>query len=186
MLSNPLAEIDARPMPADTIQALWLSGFVRRWHSNDDWRLRESGEINGGHTQRVAILYACLFEPTVEGLLSCLLHDVGEVLSGDISAPAKRRVPMLGMGDKEASQIYFDALDMQDYGVKSPEVGLCDLLDAIMYAKYRAPELMARPDWIGDRGTCEAMAEALGVHATVCQLMDWDFVHMPQRVRHVP
>lgn len=166
-----------RPLPTHVIQKLWLSGFVRRWHSNDDWRLRESGEINGGHAQRVAILYAGLFDPTVEGLLLSILHDAPEVLSGDVSAPAKARIPELGTGDKQAAVQYWKALGLDNWSLKTDEVSLCDLLDAIMFARYRAPDLMDRHDWGADKMRCLAMAQKLGVYRTVDCLIRWEWKH---------
>lgn len=165
------------PIDVATIQKLWLSGFVRRWHSNDDWRLRESGEINGGHAQRVAILYFGLFEPTVEGLLTCLLHDAPEVLSGDVSAPAKAKVPELGEGDRKAAVLYWGGLGMNNWSAKTDEINLCDLLDAIMFARYRAPDLIYRKDWQADINRCLTMARDLKVRTKVQQLTRWEWQH---------
>ena len=83
----------------DDIRRLWSSGFVNRWHSNADHRLRMSGDMNGGHCHRVAMLYIGLFlyrrgtnemaADHLDNVMIALLHDAPEVISGDIPQPGR-------------------------------------------------------------------------------------------------
>ena len=160
--------------------ALWKSGFINRWHNNEDWRLRMSGDMNGGHTSRVAILYLGLFwyernvaedlSHLVHNLVVSLLHDAPERISGDIPQPGKMQVPELRSGDKAAEWAYWEGLGLSNYSKKSEEIGLCDLLDAIMFARSRAPERVDnQTDWCADKHTCLQMAENFGL----TQDVDW-------------
>jgi hypothetical protein len=160
---------------------LWASGFVNRWHNNKQAELRNAGDMVGGHAQRVAILYMELFGnslgmvETLRNLTICILHDAPEALSGDIPHPAKQKVPLLGNADKEAEAVFWDELGEPNFSVKSREVALCDLLDAILFMCLRKPGLLHRADWLKDAGTCTEMAHALGVGDDVVDLINHDW-----------
>lgn len=170
------------------IRRLWASGFVNRWHCNFDWRLRMSGDLNGGHCHRVMILYMGLFvhqKNTAEmiagyfaNFVTAALHDAPEVLSGDIPHPGKMAVPELKIGDKAAEVHYWRSVGSAvNWSTKSPELGVCDLLDAILFVKQRAPDLLEQKYWQGDVVVCLEMAAELGVHEEVFALIHepWEY-----------
>lgn len=180
---NPLMGVEAT-------MRLWASGFVRRFHCNADRRLRDSGDTNGGHTQRVAILYMCLFmaaRRTVDedafahlpALMIALLHDAPEVVSGDIPQPGKIRVPSLKDGDRAAESYYWNSIDAvwsdtKNWSTKTPELNLCDLLDAILFTKKEAPDRLTKLGWPKDIQLCLKMATDLGVYPMVYDLIHYE------------
>lgn len=164
-------------MKAESIYRLWDSGFVARWHSNSDSRLRNSHDLNQGHAGRVAILAYGLFHSTqardvLQMVMTALLHDAPEKLTGDVPHVGKQQIKELSVGDKIGARLW--ELDMQlPYFQKGPEVGLCDLLDAIMFMKKEAPELAEREDWKRDIAMCMKMAADLEVDDKVEMLIRW-------------
>lgn len=160
---------------------LWSSGFVNRWHNNPHAELRNSGDMVGGHAQRVAILYMELFGnslgmvETLRNLTTCILHDAPESISGDIPSPAKRFIPLLGTADKEAEAVYWSELDEPNFSVKSREVALCDLLDAVLFMVWKKPALLHREDWAADVDTVIEMAHALDLGEAVVNLINHDW-----------
>jgi len=167
--------------PTEKTAHLWASGFVNRWHNNKHAELRNSGDMVGGHAQRVAILYMELFGnalgmvETLRNLTVCILHDAPESLSGDIPSPAKRIVPLLGTADKEAEAVYWDDMEEPNFSVKSREVALCDFLDAILFMMMHKPHLMKRADWSEDIELCIEMAHGLGLGDEVVELINYDW-----------
>ena len=147
---------------------LWMSGFVNRWHSNFDHRLRMAHDMNGGHCSRVAILYLGVCSQNqsssqmLDDLLTAVLHDAPEQISGDIPSPAKGAIPNLRKADKECEALYWGALQGNNYSQKSPAIALCDLLDAVLFVKFHAPDLLERDDWKRDVAACYKMAQDLG------------------------
>lgn len=172
----------------EQIRKLWASGFVTRWHCNSDHRLRMSGDMNGGHCHRVAILYMGLFMHQRNNaemlaahsinLITALLHDAPEVISGDIPQPGKLAVPPLKDGDKATEQFYWGAVvgSGVNWSHKAPELTLCDLLDAILFVKQRAPDLLDH-SWRKDMDVCFDMARELGVFHEVEQLILGEWVY---------
>lgn len=174
-----------------SLMRLWNSGFVRRFHCNSDRRLRDSGDMNGGHAQRVAILYMGLFmgarrteqedaDVHLMNIMCALLHDAPEVVSGDIPQPGKVRVLELWTGDKAAEVMFWNMIAApwsgeSNWSKKSAHLNLCDLLDAILFTKKEAPDRLTKLGWPRDIELCLEMARDLGVEPTVRFLIETEF-----------
>ena len=65
----------------ERIRILWGSGFVNRWHSHPDPRLRNAQDTTAAHSQRVAILVSQLPTNallTNDDMLAAIIHDAPE------------------------------------------------------------------------------------------------------------
>jgi 5'-deoxynucleotidase YfbR-like HD superfamily hydrolase len=152
------------------ISKLWRSGFVNRWHSHPDPRLRNSGDTTAAHSQRVAILLMFLFPASDSRPRGqALLHDAPEMDLGDTPAGAKRADLDLCEAIHVAEASWWGAFaGMVDL---DPRVHLCDLLDAILLVKHVAPDLLARDDWRADIAKARHRADDLGVLPEVEDLL---------------
>ena len=164
---------------AERTRILWSSGFVNRWHTHDDPRLRNSQDETAGHAQRVAILYMRLWPIShhkelpvhlVEGLTAALLHDAPEVASGDMAHGFKRRNPEVHEWLHTFDRNWFARMGMCAPRM-DPLLKLCDHLDATMYVHRHAPEVLQRPDWVAMIAKDLELAEELGIHETVHELI---------------
>lgn len=164
---------------------LWKSGFVRRFHANPHAELRNSGDIVGGHSQRVAILYLGIFgkhEVTMDtlahNLVTALLHDAPETLSGDIPAPAKRIVKSLGVAAADVDDEFWRKNGEVNWSDKSPAISMCDLLDVVLFVRLHKPDILKRKDWVRDMDQLISMANELNVAREVTELvnMDWSLI----------
>ena len=156
-------------MKPDTI--LWKSGCVKRWHCNLDRELRESGDTTASHQWRCAMLLMMLHPLPSAHLLGCVLtHDVPEIVTGDIPAPAKIGV----MGEVLAVS---DAQVAESFGLPIPTdkdtrwLALVDRLDAYMWAREHAPYVLKTSEWMSTYAGILALSEALGVREKVEALM---------------
>ena len=142
---------------------LWRAGFVNRWHTNDSHALRNSQDINHAHQGRVALLMWELFpDCTRDDLLSCLVHDLPEKATGDMSGEAKRSNPAWAEMLHDAEMQWL--IDADAFVPGNPaRRRLCDVLDAYLFARMIDPSLMSRHDWIDQHGRILKMADALGV-----------------------
>jgi hypothetical protein len=150
-------------MGPDTIKTLWGSGFVNRWHSHPDARLRNAQDTTAAHAQRVAILLAGLFDVGLLDVLDALLHDAPECFTGD--APSTPKRAGLLSTDK-AETAWWRAV-----GVRAPAGGdmlrLCDHIDATLFVLMHAPEVLLSDGWAAMLAGDLALAEKLGVRAAV-------------------
>lgn len=150
---------------------LWKSGMVKRWHSNIDKGLRDSGDETGSHAYRVALLLLMLHPLPSAHLLSCALtHDVAELFTGDMPGPMK-------VGTFKELMERYEAELARRFNIPMPNdkdkawISLCDKLDAVLWVREHAPHLMTSPDWIDEWMKVVAIAETLGVMDKVEELV---------------
>lgn len=152
-----------------TIRNLHRSGFVQRYHSNPD--LAWTGQTNGQHQWGVAVLLLQLFPDTsMAALREALLHDTGEMGAADVSAPAKRRHPLMGEAAAVAERLERRALGVPEAVLTITErdrIKLCDMLEAYLFVSVRAPWVLQGDGWPKDRAWLLQQAAALGVTADV-------------------
>ena len=122
----------------------WLSGFVRRWHSNPD--LAHTQQTNAQHQWGCAVLALHLWPDNHALMIAALTHDVGEVGIGDVSGPAKRANPALKAALDSAEAENFDSLGLE-VPPKTLELKLIDMLEAYLWAERHAPHVMDRDGW---------------------------------------
>jgi 5'-deoxynucleotidase len=145
------------------------AGFVRRWHTNPE--LAHTNDRIDGHAGRVARIILMLHpKPSVALIRAALIHDDGESVVGDVSAPSKDKYPVIA-----------DALEEMEYIARCSIWGHCeefhehkwlkfaDRLDAYMWAQHHAPHVMGGDGWPEARSWLEAQAIALGVSDHLCQ-----------------
>ncbi len=155
-----------------TSQALRLwRGDVRRWHHNEDRRLRNCGDTIHMHGYRCLILLRHLYpDAPLDLVWATALHDAAETLTGDPSWSAKQAYPELAWKYKDA-----EGQAERDLGVdviRSLWVKLVDGLDAYMTMMDVAPDLMLKPDWQEHWRAIEALARDLGVSDEVAKIAD--------------
>lgn len=116
--------------------SLRAAGNVRRWHT---WpMLRE--QTNAHHSWNVARILLTYFPSyATSGALVywALMHDVGEVASGDVPHPAKRH-GALGMHVRAAEEEAREDLGIALPGLHDDEflvARLCDLMEAVEFAR---------------------------------------------------
>ena len=126
------------------VAPVWLSGLVRRWHSNPD--LAHTAQTNAQHQWGCAILVLHLWPDDHELTVAALTHDVGEVGIGDVSGPAKFANPALKEAMDGAEFANFESLGLPCPS-KTQELKLVDMLEAYMWADRYAPQSMVRDGW---------------------------------------
>lgn len=155
----------------ERIRILWGSGFVNRWHSHPDPRLRNSGDTTAAHAQRVAILVSQLptnARLTHDDMLEAIIHDAPECYTGDVPYRAKRdrQVNTDDAEDAWWKELGFDAF------YPSPLLKLADALDAILFVKHVAPDLLDRDDWQDCINHTLGWAKTLGLRDIVEELIN--------------
>jgi len=150
-------------MSVEVVKELWASGFVNRWHSNPDPRLRNSGDTTAAHSQRVATLVALLTAAKLDDVLAALWHDAPEVFVGDAPGPAKRAFPNLQAALDHADEVWWKALGWERAPRTDGIVALCDKLDAYLFVRDVAPDRIFSGEWTSARHWLEARADTLGV-----------------------
>lgn len=145
--------------------AIFKSGFVRRWHSN--WELADTTDRIAEHGARVArILMAWHPEPSFDLIRAALIHDDGESVTGDMSAPAKRLNPVIA-AELEAieGRAVLNLWGRGAYSRLSESelewLKFADRLDAYMWAWKHGADL-SRNGWADDRRRLVARAAGLG------------------------
>lgn len=153
---------------------IFNAGRCRRWHTHPV--MADYDDRLDAHQGRVARLAMALF-PGDDGLIrAALIHDDGEAIVGDVPNPVKNRLP----------QVARDALDdMERIGIdrmwgyhpplsvdQAKRLRLCDKLDAIMWARHKAPHMMTEPGWQADIAEVIALAAWCGVSGPVTDICD--------------
>ena len=147
------------------IYKIWLSGLVRRWHSNPD--LAHTAQTNAQHQWGCAILAIHLFPDNHRVLVAAITHDVAEMGVGDVAGPAKQRDPVLRAAIEAAESANFLALELIEPR-KSPELSLIDRLEAYLWAERHAPHTMVGDGWPELLEDVKSMARHLRVYDKVC------------------
>tara|TARA_R110000744_G_scaffold289502_3_gene400402 strand:- start:3885 stop:4352 length:468 start_codon:yes stop_codon:yes gene_type:complete len=147
------------------IYSIWLSGFVRRWHSNPD--LAHTSQTNAQHQWGCAVLAIHLFPDNHRLLIDAITHDVGEVGVGDVAGPAKSLYSMLKAAVDRAESAKFLELQLIE-PMKTKELTLIDRLEAYLWAERHAPHLMVGDGWPEMLEDISSLAKHLRVYDKVC------------------
>lgn len=148
--------------------AAWLAGSTHRWHTNP--LFAATGDRVDGHSGRVAVLIlAFMPDAPAELLRAAIVHDLGENAVGDLASPVKRKNP-----DFRAAAAALEKAALADMGLGFPDLppdlsallGLCDGLDAYLWARLHRPDFVARnAAWRAMYGRLAASARRLGLSA---------------------
>jgi 5'-deoxynucleotidase YfbR-like HD superfamily hydrolase len=147
------------------IYKIWLSGLVRRWHSNPD--LAHTAQTNAQHQWGCAILAIYLFPDNHRLLIDAITHDVAEVGIGDVAGPAKRGDPALKAASEWAETKNFIHLELIE-PAKSQEIKLIDRLEAYLWAERHAPNTIRGDGWPEALEDIKSLARHLRVYEKVC------------------
>lgn len=169
------------------IQKCWSSGFVARWHTNSDPRLRNAQDTNDAHSNRVAKLVymlACVCTSIADDMdlalaLECAIwHDAPEKLSGDISYDAKRQYPEIRPLLTKLDQFYWKSVGLRPMSdtTQEPLVALCDQIDALLFCRLVAPDLWERRDWQNHAIWVIQLAGKLGCGNHVAEIVNGELV----------
>lgn len=144
---------------------VWRSGFVNRWHTNDDHRLRNAQDTTAAHAQRVALLVAYLAGPDLNAdlLLEALLHDAPEKRTGDVPFDAKQDTPAIQSLLTNMDRRWFLSIGVDWDGTLHPIVALADRLDAILFVRSVAPDVLETDNWPRYIELVIRKAESLGL-----------------------
>lgn len=148
---------------------VWKSGFVRRWHCHPD--LASTNQTNAAHQWGVAIIAMHLFPDDDDLLKAALLHDVGEVHLGDLSAPAKRSNHRLAHAYKEAEDLNMESMVVPIPVCEIRRLELCDMLEAFLWAKHHRPEIVKTPSWVDQLARAMQIADQEGVLKNFIQIL---------------
>jgi hypothetical protein len=141
----------------------WLATFVRRWHCHPD--LCHTVDPIGWHSSRMAIL-ALHFWPDCSRdlLVACLCHDLGESVTGDIPAPAKRAHDICDiLAEIEGEAIFAMGMGFSLSLADMHRMRYLDRLDAYLWAKHHAPHVMTQYDWRKSLAWLQAEADTLNI-----------------------
>lgn len=141
------------------------AGLVRRWHANPD--LAHIEDTVADHGKRVSDLIRGFWPDASEVLrLWALVHDFGEVATGDIPWPVKARMPPEVRAWFEAQEAAALADMFPDWPnltvLEARRLHFCDRLDAYRFARQHAPHVMGRDDWPECREWLQDEAAQLG------------------------
>ena len=143
----------------------WTASFVRRWHTHP--LLADTGDTNSGHQQRSTLLLLSFWpDSSREAIIDCIIHDQGEIDSGDIARPVKRRFPGV-RGILKA----IERTSMEEQGFGVPDISdeelerreWVDLLDSFLWMLRHRPHLRHRPEWHDQLELLSSGASKLGV-----------------------
>lgn len=141
----------------------WLATFVRRWHTNPD--LCHTVDPIGWHSSRMAILALQIWPDCSRDLLvSCLCHDLGESVTGDVPFGAKAdndltdRLAMMEVKALIKMRMTWDVSALDHKRLK-----YLDRLDAYLWAKHHAPHVLTRQDWREALAWLQAEADNLNI-----------------------
>ncbi len=126
----------------------WLASFTRRWHASPD--LCHTVDPVAAHSGRMGILALHLWgEGASRDLLAaCLAHDLGESVTGDIPWGAKANPKLREVLDTlEAQALEAMGMPAEMEWDTYRRLKFLDRLDAYLWAKHHAPQVLARDDW---------------------------------------
>ena len=150
------------------IQRVFYAGLTTRWHTNP-WLAQTCDRLDG-HQGRVARLILALWPDASRNLLiSALIHDDGESVTGDIPETYRKTVEQMGAEADALVDIWnggwgknFRAFP--DGGEDRKRIRLADKLDAYMWAEHHQPhEVMTRKEWSDAWQEIVKLAVDLGV-----------------------
>ena len=135
---------------------IYHATMVRRWHTNA--ALSHTVDPVGYHSGRMAILALKLWPEAYWLIKSCLTHDLGEFASGEIPYD----------GDKTTANAVADKWsrdnDIDTHLVyPDPRLKFLDKLDAYLWARHHAPQVLQETAWQAQRDWLECEAKQLGV-----------------------
>lgn len=155
------------------MKMLWRSGFLNRWHTNDDDRLRNSRDTNDAHSNRVAKLCYMLNPDDYRAIVHATMHDCPEKLTGDVSYVVKRVQPEMVALLAKMDAFYWESVGVDPVpNGSTPLCRLADQIDSLLFCQTYAPDLWRRADWQDHYAHVMAMAAAYGVTDVVQALVD--------------
>ena len=151
------------------LRAIWNAGRVLRWHTHP--HLAGSGDRLDGHHARVArIILALHPDPSAELLRAALTHDDGESVTGD-RPRGNMCIECSNCEIAECEALWDGAPDLNDTA-DDLWLAMADSLDAYLWAKHHAPQIMSAPEWTAHRDEVIALASALQVGRKVREALD--------------
>jgi len=129
----------------------WNATHVRRWHTHP--QMVDSADYNGGHQHRCAILLMHFFPNFSKAeLVLVLTHDQGEIDSGDMAGPAKRKNPTIR---DMLKLIESESLESQNFprpetytSIAAIRCKYVDLLDSYIWVMRYKPQLLQKAPWL--------------------------------------
>jgi hypothetical protein len=141
----------------------WLATFVRRWHANPS--LCHTVDPIGAHSARMGVL-ALHFWPDASRdlLVACLCHDLGESVAGDVPSTAKADNDLsdcLAMIEGKALRKMGMAFTVNELDAR--RLRYLDRLDAYLWARHHAPNVLAEDDWRESLAWVQREADTLNI-----------------------
>jgi hypothetical protein len=149
------------------INPIYRSGSVKRWRTYPE----VPPQTLADHHCRVAQIILFFWPKASADLLyAALHHDCGELITGDVPAPAKDANPALKAA---LSQAEADA--RKDMGIANlvedrPMLRFADRLEAYTYVSLHCHHMLGQPEWVRAIADLGDMADALGVSK---RLVEW-------------
>lgn len=145
---------------------LWNSGHVNRWHNHPNHALRNSRDTVWQHAARCAVLTWQIW-PDIDAhsLVTVLLHDAAESVTGDTPGPAKRDPDLSDALSSLSKRFnYRNDIPEPQCAIAAEELQLVDKLDAYLWARSVDPAIVQSREWRDQLVTILDLADSL--HAT--------------------
>lgn len=152
---------------------LYRSGMVQRYHSNPD--LARFGQTNAAHQWGVAALILKLHpHPSRDLIVAALLHDVGELDTGDLASPFKRKYPEIAESHSAVEYVHRDETIGQPFpnldDTETDWLRMCDSLEAFLFVKNHRPGILDSYGWPESLQEIHEIARRLNVYHKVAML----------------
>jgi len=151
---------------------VWLATFVTRWHSGRcaPWLARTNDTI-GGHSGRMATLALHFWGDGASRdlLAACIKHDLGEYSVADVPYTAKTDPDLRSALDRlEAAALARVGMSYDLSVDDADRLKFLDRLDAYLWARHHAPQIIGWQEWRDDLKKLRDLAEKVGVDLSCC------------------
>jgi len=110
-------------------------------------------------------------DATLDDVYHAILHDAPEVVTGDCPGPTKEKDLRLAANLRYTESVWWEDIGIKPLPDTPALVRLCDKLDAYLFVKAHAPDLLSTPEWVKVKSRLCLLSDTLGCGAVVQELL---------------